>query len=60
MRWSMVSSWDGRHVGSNDHLALGIHQRVEGMAEFLLHGLALQELEVIDQQDIDRLELVLE
>ena len=30
------------------------------MAEFLLHGLALQELEVVNQQDVNRLELVLE
>jgi hypothetical protein len=49
-----------RHVGGDDHLALGIDQRVEGVAELLLHRLALEELEVVDQQHVDGLEIVLE
>ena len=39
-----------RHVGGDHDLALGVHQRIEGVAEFLLHRLALQELEVVDEQ----------
>ncbi len=49
-----------RHVGGNDHLALVVDQRVEGVAEFLLHGFALEELEIVDEKDIDRLEVILE
>ena len=49
-----------RHVGRHDHLAARVDERVEGVAELLLHGLALQELEIIDQQHVDGLELVLE
>ena len=60
MRWSIGVELGGRHVGGDDHLAACVDQRIEGVAEFLLHGLALQELEIVDQQHVDRLELVLE
>ena len=54
MRWSMVSSWAGGTSAATIDLALGIDQRIEGVAELLLHRLALQELEIVDEQHIDR------
>ena len=50
----------GRHVCGNDHLPARIHQRGEGVAELLLHGAPLQELEIVDQQDVHGLEGILE
>ena len=49
-----------RGVGGDHDLALGVHQRIEGVVEFLRHRLALQELEVVDEQYVDRLEVILE
>ena len=50
-----------RFVGRNDHLAVLIHQGIEGMEEFFLCAvLAGDELDIVDHQDIDRTELLLE
>ena len=44
----------GCHVGGDDHLLVGVVQRVEGVEELLLRlHLALQELDVVDEQDVD-------
>ena len=44
----------GRQVGGDDDLLVGVVQRVEGVEELLLRlHLALQELDVVDQQDVD-------
>src|SRR5688572_20805215 len=47
-------------VGGDDDLAAVVDQGVEGVTELLLHRFALQELEIIDEQDIDGLEVILE
>ena len=50
-----------RLVGGDHHLPVLIDQRVEGMEELLLGGLApADELHIIDHQDVDRAELFLE
>ena len=44
----------GRAVGGQHDLLVGVVQRVEGVEELLLGlGLALQELDVVDQQHVD-------
>ena len=44
----------GRQVRGDDDLLVGVVQRVEGVEELLLGLLlALQELDVVDQQDVD-------
>ena len=44
----------GAHVAGDDHLLVVIVQRIEGVEERLLgRVLALQELDVVDQQDVD-------
>ena len=44
----------GRPVGGDHDLLVGVVQRVEGVEELLLGLLlALQELDVVDQQDVD-------
>lgn len=44
----------GRPVGGDDDLLVGVVQRVEGVEELLLDAfLALDELDVIDQQHVD-------
>jgi len=44
----------GRPVGGDDDLLVGVVQRVEGVEELLLDAfLALDELDVVDQQHID-------
>ncbi len=48
-------------VGGDDDLAVLIDQRVEGVEEFFLRGVAADdELDVVDHQNIDRAELFLE
>ena len=43
-----------RAVGGQHELGAGLVQRVEGVEELLLGlGLALQELDVVDEQDVD-------
>ena len=49
-----------RPVGRDDHLLAAVEQRVQHVAEFLLHRLAGQELHVVDQQDVDGAEPLLE
>ena len=49
-----------RPVGGHHHLLAAVEQRVEHVAELLLHRLAGQELHVVDQQDVDRPQLFLE
>ena len=49
-----------RAVGGDDDLAAGIEQRVERVAELVLERLALQELHVVDDQQIDRPHRLLE
>ena len=44
----------GRQVAGDDDLLVGVVQRVEGVEELLLRlHLALQELDVVDEQDVD-------
>ena len=44
----------GEAVGGQHELGAGLVQRVEGVEELLLGlGLALQELDVVDEQDVD-------
>ena len=51
----------GRAVGGEHDLAAGVIQRVEGVEELLLGaGLALQELDVVDEQHVDVAEARLE
>ena len=50
----------GRTGGSDNHLAAAIQQGVDDVLEFLLGLLALHELEIVDQQDVDGAKLVLE
>jgi hypothetical protein len=51
----------GRTVAGDDDLLLLLVQRVEGVEELLLHALlAGQELYVVDEQHVDRAELVAE
>ena len=50
-----------RRTGRSDHdLAAAIQQRVDDVLELLLGLLALHELEIVDQQNVDGAELVLE
>ena len=43
-----------RPVGGEDELGAGLVERVEGVEELLLGlGLALEELDVVDEQDVD-------
>jgi hypothetical protein len=49
-----------RPVGGDHHLAGAVDERVEHVAEFLLHGLALQELHVVDEQQVDIAQRLLE
>ena len=45
----------GRAVAGDDDLLVGVVQRVEGVEELLLRLLlVLQELDVVDEQDVDR------
>ena len=51
----------GRTVGGQHHLAARLEQHVEGVEELLLGaGLALEELDVVDQQHVDAPEAGLE
>ena len=50
----------GRPVGSDDHLAAGIDEGIEGVAEFGLSRFSLEELQVIDDEDVDRSQCLLE
>ena len=50
----------GRPVGGHDHLSPGVDQRVERVAEFRLDRLALQELRVVKNQEVDRSQALLE
>ena len=44
----------GEAVGGEHELRAGLVQRVEGVEELLLGlGLALEELDVVDEQDVD-------
>ena len=53
-RSSSASSRLGAPVGGEHDLLVGVVQRVEGVEELLLGlGLALQELDVVDQQHVD-------
>ena len=49
-----------RPVGRDHHLAAGIDQRVERVAELDLRRLALQELQVVDHQHVDAAQRFLE
>ena len=49
-----------RAVGGDHDLAAGIEQRVQRVAELVLERLALQELHVVDDQQIDRPHRLLE
>ena len=49
-----------RPVGGHHHLLAAVEQLVQHVAEFLLHRPAGQELHVVDQQDVDRPQLLLE
>jgi hypothetical protein len=59
MRWSMLSSWAGAHVGGDDpSWRLESTQRIEGVVETpAAYDLALQELQVVDDQHVDALEV---
>ena len=51
----------GRAVGGEDDLAAAVVERVEGVEELLLGlGLALEELDVVEQQHVDVAEAELE
>ena len=50
----------GRACRGHDHLAAAVEQRVDDVVELLLGLLALHELQIVDQQHVDRAELVLE
>ena len=50
----------GRPGRSHHHLAAAVEQRIDDVLELLLGLLAAHELEVVDQQDVDRAEFVLE
>src|SRR3546814_2608951 len=55
-----ISDWSS-DVCSSDLLLLGLEQRIEGMEEFFLRGvLAGEELDVVDEQRVDRAEAQLE
>ena len=49
-----------RPVGGDHHLAAGVDQRVERVAELGLRRLALQELQVVDHQHVDAAQRLLE
>ena len=49
-----------RPVGGHHHLAGAVDQLVEHVAELLLHRLALQELHVVDEEEVDLAERFLE
>ena len=49
-----------RAVGGDHHLAAGVDQRVERVAELGLRRLALQELQVVDHQHVDAAQRLLE
>ena len=49
-----------RTVGGDDHLAAGIDQRVDGVAELGLDRLALDELHVVEDQQVDAAQALLE
>ncbi len=49
-----------RPVGGDHDLPAGVDQRVERVAELRLGRLALQELEIVDHQDVDRAQRLLE
>ncbi len=50
----------GRPVGRDDDLPPGVEQRIQRMSEFRLDGLALQELRIVENQEIDRSQTLLE
>ena len=49
-----------RAVGGHDHLAPGVEQGVQRMTEFGLDRLALQELGVVENEEVDRSQPLLE
>ncbi len=49
-----------RAVGGDDHLAAGVDQRVQRVAELGLRRLALQELQVVDHEHVDAAQRFLE
>ncbi len=49
-----------RPVGGNHHLLGAVEQHVDQMAEFMLDRLALQELHVVDDQQVDVAQLFLQ
>ncbi len=49
-----------RTVGSNHDLAARVGQRVQRVAELLLHGAALQELKIVDDECVDAAQRFLE
>ena len=49
-----------RPVGGDHHLTSAVDEHVEHVAEFLLNGLALQELHVVDEQQVDIAQRLLE
>jgi hypothetical protein len=49
-----------RAVRRHDHLPAGINQSIDRMAEFRLRGLALEELQVVDDQNLDAAQRLLE
>ena len=56
LRMRSSNAWQqlGRQVAGDDDLLVGVVQRVERVEELLLGlHLALQELDVVDEQDVD-------
>ncbi len=61
MRSSMPSRLRGTDVGGDDHVLARVVQRVERVEELLERlFLALQELDVVDEEDVDFAVLALE
>ena len=59
-RSSSVSRSVGGPVGGDEHLLAAVDQGIEGVAELLLDRLAGQKLQVVDDEDVDRPQLLLE